>query len=395
MNIIYLSSMYDEETYKKTFIKPIKPIPAAGKYHTLMCEGLAKNGVEVKTIAILPVNKQIYDGKSIGAFSREQNGLVYNYLTTSANSFIKRLNYYFGSKKAVMREKSPDFLLVDYLNLFAARGAIHAAKRKHIKIIGIVTDLPEFQFSSSAVRKMIYENLHMCDGYVFLSKQMNEKVNTGKKPYIVLEGHSDSRMSGRYHYPENDGKKIILYAGLLSQKYGLMDLCYGFDKVYKPDEELHIYGAGASQDKISELCEKNKNIKYFGAVPNTEVVEAELHASLLVNPRRGNEEFTKYSFPSKTMEYMATGTPVLMYSLPCLPEEYKNHVFLINETGEPVDDIGRSIREILDSEIDLSDFGNKAKSSVLENKNNVIQAKKLIGFLEMFPKGGNSGSKTN
>lgn len=54
----------------------------------------------------------------------------------------------------------------------------------------------------------------------------------------------------------------------------------------------------------------NRN-KYFRVVPNQAVAEEELKATLLVNLRPSNEEFTKYSFPSKNMEYMVLGTPTL------------------------------------------------------------------------------------
>lgn len=380
MKIVYLASMYDEETYKKIFVKSSKPIPQAGKYHRLMCEGLVKNGVEVKTIASLPINKEYYDGGRIKAFSKEQNGIVYRYLSTTNNPLVKAIYHYFGSKRTVKKEKSANVLVVDYLNIFAVRGAVKAAKRKRIKVIGIVTDLPEFLSMNKIIRKLMYDNLRMCDGYVFLSEQMNERVNPDKKPYIVLEGHSDSQMTDRKHYVADEGKKIILYAGSCYPQYGILDLCRAFNKVYREDEELHIYGGDDAQKLTEVLGEENKNIKLFGVVPNSVVVEAELHASLLVNPRRGDEEFTKYSFPSKTMEYMATGTPVLMYDLPGMPREYLEYFFLIDHTDDPVDAIGKAIRAVLDSDIDLCDFGNRAKEFVLKNKNNVIQAKKLIDF---------------
>ncbi len=387
MKIIYLASMYDEETYKKIFVKSSKPIPQAGKYHRLMCEGLIKNDAEVKTIASLPINKRYYDGGRIKAFSKEQNGVVYRYLSTMNNPLAKAIYHYFGGKRAVKKEKSADVLVVDYLNIFAVRGAIKAAKRKRIKVVGIVTDLPEFLSTDNKTLKLLHDNLQMCDGYVFLSEQMNEKVNPDKKPYIVLEGHSDGQMIDRKHYASDDGKKIILYAGSCYKKYGILDLCCAFNKVYKENEELHIYG-GADIQKINEaIGEENKNIKLYGIVPNSVVVEAELHANLLVNPRRSDEEFTKYSFPSKTMEYMSAGTPVLMYDLPGMPREYLKYLFLIDYTDDPVDAIGKSIRKVLDSEIDLCDFGNKAKEFVLKNKNNVIQAKKLIEFLNILLNG--------
>ena len=58
-------------------------------------------------------------------------------------------------------------------------------------------------------------------------------------------------------------------------------------------------------------------------------VAEELKATLLVNPRPTTEEFTIYSFPSKNMEYMASGTPLLTTKLPGMPEEYHQYVLAI------------------------------------------------------------------
>ena len=57
-------------------------------------------------------------------------------------------------------------------------------------------------------------------------------------------------------------------------------------------------------------------------------------ATLLVNPRKGHEEYTKYSFPSKTMEYMASGTPTIMYKLPGLPIEYEEYLVLLPDNSQ-------------------------------------------------------------
>ena len=58
----------------------------------------------------------------------------------------------------------------------------------------------------------------------------------------------------------------------------------------------------------------------MGCVTNDEIVRLQCEATLLVNPRPSDKEFCKYSFPSKTIEYMASGTPVLMTKLPGVPD---------------------------------------------------------------------------
>jgi len=106
-----------------------------------------------------------------------------------------------------------------------------------------------------------------------------------------------------------------------------------------------------------------------------------MEATLLVNPRSSQEKFVRYSFPSKTMEYMSTGTPVLMAKLPCLPSEYLPHLYLFQD--ETPEGIAQALRQTLalDDET-LFQKGMQAREFVLKQRNNVIQAKKVLDMLE-------------
>ena len=113
---------------------------------------------------------------------------------------------------------------------------------------------------------------------------------------------------------------------------------------------------------------------------NTQIVDKEMEATLLVNPRPTDEEYVKYSFPSKTMEYMASGTPVLTTVLPGMPKEYHPYVYLLED--ETADGIAEKLRQVLEqSDEALFQKGCEARNFILERKNNVIQAQKI---LEMF-----------
>jgi len=144
--------------------------------------------------------------------------------------------------------------------------------------------------------------------------------------------------------------------------------------------ELHIYGSGDFEEELKKICQKHADIKYFGVIPNDIVVKEQLKATLLVNPRPTNKEYTKYSFPSKNMEYMVSGTPTLTSNLPGMPEEYKKYVYLIDD--ETVEGLTNSLRAILSkTKEELHQKGMIAKDFVLHNKNNIIQAKKILDMI--------------
>ena len=114
--------------------------------------------------------------------------------------------------------------------------------------------------------------------------------------------------------------------------------------------------------------------------PNETIIAEEQKASLLVNPRFTMEAFTKYSFPSKNMEFMASGTPLLTTRLPGMPADYYPYVFLFEE--ETVEGYAKGIREALSySDKELIEFGKLSKLFVLSNKNCNVQADRILNFL--------------
>ena len=118
----------------------------------------------------------------------------------------------------------------------------------------------------------------------------------------------------------------------------------------------------------------------MGVKSNNEIVSDEQRASLLVNPRPSSPEYTKYSFPSKTMEYMASGTPVLMTKLPGMPKEYYPFIYTIDD--ETVEGVANALKAFF--AIPASDRyrkGASAREFVLAKKSNIEQAKKIIEFI--------------
>ena len=65
----------------------------------------------------------------------------------------------------------------------------------------------------------------------------------------------------------------------------------------------------------------------------------------MINPRSTLDDFTKYSFPSKTIEYMYSGTPLLTTRLKGIPNEYFDFVFSAENNTEEFFDA--AIREAL------------------------------------------------
>lgn len=386
MNIIYGYSNCTDKKYNEIFAdKSIAVLQPDQKYHGLLIKGLAENGAMVYCYSGLPLNRNVTKKLFISEADEQEGNAYFHYYRTFNLPVLRQLMVMAGGKKAVKRHKSNEKTVVicDCLNRSNAMGMLKGAKMRKIPVIMIVTDIPDFQFESKAAEKC-NRMIEKADGFIFLTEQMNERLNTFQKPYIVLEGHSDAALPAvdrAESYEHKDGKRIILYAGSIKRLYGIQNLVEGFLAANIPNAELHVYGDGDYREELETLAKENPSVRYMGICPNSEIVYAEQRAALLVNPRPSSPEYTKYSFPSKNMEYMVSGTPVLTTKLPGMPKEYHPHVYLLED--ETPQGISEKLQGIFALPLDERERkGEDARAFVLEHKTNVAQAKKIINFIE-------------
>ena len=379
MHIVYAVTTCSDRVYKQLFEKvKVKPAFQSQKYHRLLIEGLAAH-TKVDVVANPPVNRSVLKENFVKLPDEVEGGANYHYIPAIRNPILKAICVGFGTFfKTFSLAKRDSAVIVDGLNRVTALSAVLAARLRGKPCIGIVTDLPDMLGGSRFSKDLANFAIHSCTGYVFLTEAMNGYLNKKGKPYVVLEGHSDIAMEARIPDPAKKLQpRVCLYAGGVSREYGLANLVEGFRKADIPNAQLHIYGPGDYVKELETIAKEDDRIFYGGMLLNTEIVAKEQEATLLVNPRPTHEEFVKYSFPSKTMEYMASGTPVLTTVLPGMPKEYHPYVFLMEE--ETADGAAKMLRQVLTlSEEELFQKGMAARNFILNEKNNVIQAKKLL-----------------
>ena len=382
MHIIYAVTTCSDRVYKQLFSKvKTKPAFQSQKYHRLLIEGLA-DGAKVDVVANPPVNRSVLSENIVRLPDEEEGGAHYRYIPAIRNPILKAAAVGFGTFfRTLFLLRKDSAVVVDGLNRVTALSGMLAARLRGKPCVGIVTDLPDMLSGSQFSKGLANFVIRHCTHYVLLTEAMNDYLNKQGKPYVILEGHADITMAGRI--PSMEKKtypRICFYAGGVSKRYGLGNLVDGFRKADLPNAVLHIYGPGDYVKELQQIAAEDERIFYGGMLLNTEIVDKEQEATLLVNPRPTDEEYVKYSFPSKTMEYMASGTPVLTTVLPGMPKEYHPYVYLLE--AETPDGIAEMLKKVLaNSDEALFQKGMEARRFVLEQKNNVIQARKILEML--------------
>lgn len=262
------------------------------------------------------------------------------------------------------------------------------------KIVQIVPDLTIYQSSNT---NKLYLMLKKAENYLFnklvshadamvvVADAMMGYFQYLKIPMVRIEGMYDitvEQNSKQNFIIKNrrNLKKQIFYAGSLDKRYGLINLVDCFIRINDPNTELWICGNGDQYDNMKEYSNQYSNIKFFGQLSHDEVVALYQQIDILVNPRKPEGEYTKYSFPIKTMEYLASTKPVVMYDLPGLPDEYKPFLFLVPDTDKGLMDTLRFVLTIDDDKLSIN--GNDARHFIIESKSPIVQISKLKDLIE-------------
>lgn len=400
MNIIYLSSCCSDTKFAELSEKGIThKLPQAQKYHNLLIEGISKTtDGSVFALSAIPVNRQWTKQIKFERESEKIDNIQYIYGAFLNLPLLRQLTRISAAKreiKKIYKTNQECVIICDVLNQSLANAARKCGNKYGIPVVGIVTDVPghtsgarrkSYSFFKRKVaefaEKNSNRNLPKYDAYLLLTEAMNKVVNKKSKPYIVLEGHSDSKMKYAENLVENKAiPKVAMYAGGIHKEFGIERLVRAFIRGNFQDWELHIYGDGNFQKDLSTLSKEVPNLVYHGVQPNSLIVEEQLKATLLLNPRLTDAEYVKYSFPSKTMECMASGTPLCTTRLPGMPKEYYPFAYFFDDETE--DGMLLKLQEILSKNPnELYDLGCRAKQFVMTKKTNVKQAQKLIEFIK-------------
>ena len=254
----------------------------------------------------------------------------------------------------------------------------------------VVPDLPEFMntsevqsFSYRVLKPMetayIYKRLDQIDCFVLLTDAMKDFLQI-KGEYVVVEGIATDSFV-KTHGRKNPNHRTFLYTGTLDKRFGIMQLIEAFQRIPQPDYRLVLCGAGDAEERIREAMKIDARIDFKGLLKREEILRLQQEATVLVNPRQNREEFTKYSFPSKIMEYLSSGTPVIAYKLDGMPAEYDDHIYYVQD--DDVDTLRDRMVQIGEKDqSELDRFGEKARDFVLQRKNKKEQTRKIIKLLQ-------------
>ena len=259
------------------------------------------------------------------------------------------------------------------------------------KIICLFADPPIDVISRKGIAKLAWNlfektaerSIKQFDGIVVLNR-LAALDYAPEIPYIVVDGGFDPDdyavdvVNDEVLHKRKD--KIIMFSGMLIEYNGIMTLIEAFKLINDSSCKLWIFGDGPLRDYVINESKKDSRIMYKGMVSNKEIIMYQRLADILVNPRLTGNNVSKYTFPSKLIEYMLSGTPVITTKISGITEDYYPYLFFFDK--ETPEEFAKKITEVLN--IDLYERRKKglaAKEFIIRNKSWDFQCKRIVEFI--------------
>lgn len=288
---------------------------------------------------------------------------------------------------------APRALLV--YNVFSPLSApvLAVARAWKIPAVAVVADLPFDVYRFRGARGLLERAelraqlaaLRRFDGLVVLTPHTAHDHAPGV-PWMLMEGAlpaaEAAAASGRPAPARAPGERVVMYSGMLNEMNGIPLLLDTFERLREPHWRLWVYGGGPLEAAVQAAARRDPRITLhaWGLVPQAEVLRRQRQAHVLVSPRPSSHRANRYSFPSKLLEYLASGTPVVSTAPDGIPAEYHPHLHL--PADESPDGMAAAIRRAAGlPEAEREARAARARAWLLREKTWERQAERIGGFM--------------
>lgn len=397
MKYLWIGVGNSDAARKEIASKGGKLLSAEISNDALLC-GLEKNGVFCDTIntTSLPTYPNFPDKrieKNTWQYENGKMGVSIGYLNRPYISLLsKRCALTKEAKKWARANKGEDVTVFVYQMSAYFMAAASAVKKiiKNAKIVQIIPDLPQYMDMNMSTLKRILKKIdwqsikrHMknVDKYILYSKHMAEFLGLENGTWTVMEGSYDASLMADENIKPSEDTVSVMYSGVLDLRYGIKELLDAFSELPE-NYELWLTGNGNAVELINERAKNDERIKYLGYLPTRlDLLNKQRAATMLISTRDPSEPASTYCFPSKIFEYMVSGNPVLSTRINGIPDEYFDYIIPLDSLDATY--LKKKILEVASmSKDEREKLGAQAKSFVLNEKNNIKQAEKIIKFIK-------------
>lgn len=200
-------------------------------------------------------------------------------------------------------------------------------------------------------------------------------------PCVVMDGGvTEEELEDACKPMQEHRWKQILFTGALEEYNCLREMLEAFCALEDPEATFVVCGDGELSGYVAQMAQKDARIQFRGRVTNEEARSLQRSSGLLMNIRRTQQLEMKVTFPSKVIEYMISGTPVLTSRLNGLGREYEDHLYFAPEEPER---LTRTLSEIMAlSDEEKYQKAQSARAFIASSRTYTRHIERIVPFLE-------------
>lgn len=286
----------------------------------------------------------------------------------------------------------------DYVFIYGVESYIAKTALKKTKYVyGEITEHPFMAGSDEmqTLSKSRVELLKRLQGVFVISHSL--------KAYFVENGIDEQKIhisnmfvdTNRFDFNRQDGgEKYFAYCGVVSKyKDGVDTLLKAFCAFHQsfPDYKLYIIGRFESSLVQLELERLTASLSLENHVVFTGQVHPDMMPALLTNAQalalaRPNNVQSKYGFPTKLGEYLATGNPVIVTDVGEIGTFLKDRVNAIVLPPDDVNTFAYGMAWVVNHPEEAAEIGKKGRELAQNEFSYKTQSEKVLNIIREIPK---------
>lgn len=177
-------------------------------------------------------------------------------------------------------------------------------------------------------RKKEYKLFSVADAFLFPTELLNDKINTGGKPHVLIHGTYQIEPDRKCNvFADEIGSEKIhcVYAGTFDPRKGGAIAAAAAAEFLPEQYHVHIIGFGSKtqiqnmKDLVKDLSGKCAcRITYDGLLSGEAYIRFLQSCDIGLSTQNPNAAFNATSFPSKILSYMANGLRVVSIRIPAV-----------------------------------------------------------------------------
>jgi glycosyltransferase involved in cell wall biosynthesis len=392
---VFLGFTIPDEFAQRLFQADTIPAVQTHKFAWAFAEVLARVYDPVFLMSAAPVQTfPITPFRSFASLEFEENNVQGIMLAASNLRQVRHFSRFVACLKFTRRLRTdwaPDVVFVHGVHTpFLAYAAI--LRLFGIRTVVVLTDAPGAILATDGTlrralkkldRTVVIALLRAASGVVALAPALKERLAPGK-PVLVVPGIISAAWQNDVlrlaQQPDIPNRRFtVTYAGGIEENYGV-GLLVGAAAL-SPEIDFRICGRGGYLETVRATA--SSNVKLLGFLDQEAIAAELMQADLLINPRPSDLGFTALSFPSKLLEYLATGRPVMTTKISSIPPELNGSFYYITE--ETAVGVADAVRRVCAATKDERErFGTAAQQQAVDSFGAIAVARKLLAFWGSF-----------